>query len=87
MRAAVRWNRLRLNHAGVAQVAAAVHLGVAVQQLDICAGSGTPMTYACLGTGVKLTATTTKSDGSCARRMNDTTLPSKSLQSIHSKPV
>ena len=36
VRAPVGWIRLRLNDAGVAEIAAAVHLGVAVQQLDIC---------------------------------------------------
>ena len=40
MRAAVRGRRLRLNNAAVAEIAAAVDLTVAVQELDIPAGFG-----------------------------------------------
>ena len=59
MRAAVGGSRLRLNHARVAEIAAAVDLRIAVQQFDVSPASGTPITYASLGIGVKLTATIT----------------------------
>ena len=64
----------------------AVHLAVAVDEFDVFAGPRHAQLYPLRGTGVKFTIANKKFCRRCARRMNDTTLLSLSLQSIHWKP-